>query len=70
MGGRRLKETFQDSVSESNYDARTNYLSTMKQFMAHTTESIQNSREQNLEDYFLYEKKLSQHIQAMMNHCT
>ncbi len=70
MGEHILEKTSPRNVSESNYDARTNYLNTMKQFMAHTNESSQNSRERNLEDYFQYEKELSQHIQKMLNHCS
>lgn len=70
MGGRISEKTSTHSVSESNYDARTNYLNIMKQFMAHTNESSKSFGEKNLEDYFQYEKELSQHIQEILNHCS
>ena len=70
MGRRTVEKISPGNVSESNYDARTNYLNTMKQFMAHTNESNQSSREQNIEDYFQYEKKLSQHIQELLSQCS
>jgi hypothetical protein len=70
MGGYIVKKTSPNTVSESNYDARTNYLNVLKQFMAHTNESGQSRRDQNLEDYFQYEKELSQHIQEMLSQCT
>ena len=70
MRGDLLEKASPDKQSESNYDARTNYLNIMKQFMARTNEKSLNSREQNLEAYFQYEKRLSQHIQDVLNQCS
>jgi len=54
---------------ESSYSARMTYLHGMKAFMADITGMYKSFPDEHIEEYLLYEKKLSDDIQKMLEQC-
>jgi len=66
MGIWNSKKENQEELKESSYRTRQNYLQTMKQFMASDIDTPQSQTQGDLEEYFLYEKEVSCHIQKLL----
>ncbi len=56
------------TVEASNYYIRKTYLKAMKQFMADDQNASQTQTNGDIEEYLLYEKQLSHHIQEFLEH--
>jgi hypothetical protein len=58
------------TLEESNYRIRKTYLQAMKQSMADEQNAFQLQSSDDIEEYFLYEKEVSHHIQEHLEHST
>lgn len=58
-----------DKLEESSYSARTMYLNVMKEFMADTTSIGESHADGDIEEYFRYEREVSDHIQEILKQC-
>jgi hypothetical protein len=53
---------------KSNYHIRKSYLQAMKQSMANMNMSVHPKTNQGIDEYLIYEKQISYHLQGLLNH--
>lgn len=58
-----------DKLEESSYLTRTMYLNAMKEFMTDTTSIGESHTNGDIEEYFRYEREVSDHIQEILKQC-
>ncbi len=65
----KVEQKSDETQVESSYSARMTYLHGMKAFMADITGMYKSFPDEHIEEYLLYEKKLSDDIQKMLEQC-